>query len=163
MRSILIVVFSLMGILMLPFQTEGKKVTTRLTAPKEKPAVKEKHKITSKSGEEFEEVASKLVFLGYDKKTSSAMESFFVENNSTESIKNLEIEISYFSLEGKQLHKRIVTIDRSFPHGETRQVDIKSWDRQKSFHYEHSTASKNGSTPYRVRFKVMSFEKYSSF
>ena len=150
------------GILMIPADSISKKVTTRVNPPAtEKVSAKAKQKTYPRQKEEFTDVSRSLVFLGYDKKTNSSKETFFVENRSEVSLKEIELEISYFNAAGKLIHKRKVEIEQEFPAGETRSADIPSWDTQKSFHYAKSTASKNGSTPYTVRFKVLSFIKSS--
>lgn len=137
---------------------EAKKVTTKVKAPKPKTGVvyKDKKK-TRGEAEDFQDVISKLIFLGYDKKTAAAHETFFIENRSDVPLSAIELEISYYNAAGKQIHKRKETISGEFPAGETRMVDIQSWDKQKSFHYAKSISSKTGSTPYTVRFKVLSY------
>lgn len=138
----------------------GKRISTKLKAPpKSSYDPDRKNRIYSSQKEEFEEVAKRLTFLGYDKKTSSAKESFFVENGSETPLSSIELEITYFTTAGKQIHKRTVELKEAFTPGDSKKVDIPSWDTQKSFHYLKSTPSKNGSTPYSVRFRVLSFKK----
>lgn len=137
---------------------ECKKVTTKVKAPKSRVSkTDEKRKRTAKDKDRFSEVVKKMTFTGYDKKGSSTTETFFVTNGSEVPLKSFELEISYFTPEGKQLHKRVVEIKEELPAGETRKIDLKSWDGQKNFHYVKSEAGKNGSAPYTVRFKIVSF------
>lgn len=139
---------------------EARKVTTRLKAPTTtKEQRRESRKVTSRNAEEFDTVRKSLTFVGYDKKTSSAKETFFVDNSSNTSLSSLELEISYYNSSGRLIHKRKVEIKENFPAKETRKVDIPSWDTQKSYHYEKSVPSAKGSTPYTVKFKVISFIK----
>ena len=141
----------------------SKKVTTKLAAPtgtlKEKADSK---KVTKANKSELQETARNLKFIAYDKKTNSAKETFFIDNGSETSLSALELEISYFNQSGKQIHKRKVEINQLLPSKETRKVDITSWDTQKSFHYVNSVPSKKGSTPYTVRFRVLSFIPYKT-
>ena len=138
----------------------SRKVISKFKAPKETASASEKHaKIHNSDGEEFTNVATKLAFVGYDKKSTSGKETFFIGNNSEVDLKGIDIEITYLTTSGKQIHKRTVNLKEKFPAGETRAVDIKSWDTQHSYHYTKSVASKSGSTPYTVRFKVLSFTK----
>lgn len=136
----------------------GKKTTIKLKAPKEKvSSVKKNHKKTATDKEEFSAVARQLTFTGYDKKANATTETFFIHNNSDQTLTSLELEISYLSESGNLLHKRIVEIDETIPAGESRKIDIPSWDKQKNFHYVKSDAGKKGSAPFTVRFKVISF------
>lgn len=139
---------------------EARKVTTRLKAPTTtKEQRRESRKVTTRDTEEFDSVRNNLTFMGYDKKTSAAKETFFVDNSSDTSLSALELEISYYNSTGKLIHKRKVEIKENLPAKETRKVDIPSWDTQKSYHYEKSVPSTKGSTPYTVKFKVVSFIK----
>lgn len=137
----------------------AKRVTTRHKAPKPKAGavypVKRHHK-----GKpiDFGAVSAKLQFMAYDKKGSSDKETFFVDNGSDIPLSSIEVEITYQLENGKVIHRRKVKINQEFPAKETRRVDITSWDKQKSFHYINSYPSKNGSTPYVVRFHVLSVE-----
>ena len=136
----------------------SKKVSTRIKAPV--PDKKETERVMRTYPHhlsEFEKVAEKLTFMAYDKKASADKETFFLDNGSDKSLSVVEIEISYFNAAKKQIHKRVVELSQDFPAKETRRVDIPSWDLQKSFHYINSVPSKKGSTPYTVRFKVLSF------
>lgn len=142
-------------------EIHAKKVTSKLTAPTTslKDRAK-KQKRSTKDSSNREKIAGKLNFVGYDKKTGSAKETFFVDNGTDINISSFELEISYYNSAGKQIHKRKVEINQVIPAGESRMVDIPSWDTQKSFHYVKSTASSKGSTPYTVRFRVLSYSEY---
>lgn len=140
------------------FGSDARRVKTRLAAPKtNKKELRQKLKTNAGHGEEFDRIKEHLNFMAYDKKASADKETFFVDNGSTTNLKAIEIEITYYNEAGKQIHRRTVEIEESFPANETRKVDIASWDRQKSFHYINSVPSKQGSTPYTVRFRVVSF------
>lgn len=141
-----------------PIEGNGKKVSTRLKAPvvhKDDDPFQLRTYPHHKS--EFQLISDKLTFMAYDKRSSADKETFFVDNGSDKTLSSIELEISYFNAAGKLIHKRSVTINDIFPARETHKVDIKSWDTQKSFHYINSVPSKNGSTPYTVKFKVLSF------
>lgn len=102
-------------------------------------------------------IAGKINFMAYDKKTGASKETFFIDNGSDISLAGVEIEISYFNSSGHLIHKREAEIFQDLPSNETRKVDIVSWDTQKSYHYINSIPSPKGSTPYTVRFKVLSY------
>ena len=141
----------------------ARKVTTKLNAPTNSLKKKaERHKSSTADKSAREKIAGKLNFMGYDKKTSAAKETFFVDNGSDISLSGLDLEISYFNSAGKLIHKRKVEINEYFPAKETRKVDIPSWDTQKSYHYVNSVPGGKGSVPYTVRFKVLSFTEYKN-
>ena len=138
---------------------DARKVVTKITAPAISDSVLNSrirtypHHLT-----EFDRVNDNLTFIAYDKKASSDKETFFIDNGSDVALSFLEVEISYFNLQGKAIHKRTVELNQLIPAHETRKADIPSWDRQKSFHYVNSVPSAKGnSTPYTVRFRLLSF------
>jgi hypothetical protein len=95
---------------------------------------------------------SQISFSGFDKPSSSERESFFVTNNTDSRMTAFSIYIEYLSTDGRQFHKRFLKLDCDIPPSETRKVDIKSWDRQHSFHYISSNAGRNKTTPFTVKF-----------
>lgn len=156
-KIIFILLMAVLGSLSL----EGKKITTHHKVSKSKQTEDiSNNRKNDVSEEEFETISNLLAFYAYDKKASSSKETFFVENKSEIPISHLKLEISYFNTSGKLIHKREVTLSDKFPGEETRKVDIPSWDLQKSFHYIKSAPSAKGSTPYTVKFKILSFSIY---
>lgn len=136
---------------------QAKKITTRLKAPAhDKQELTEKLKVRP-GNEDFKIVSDSLIFLAYDKKGSSTTETFFIDNTSSANLSELEIEISYYNEGGKLIHRRTEEIRQQFPAKESGKVDIPTWDKQKSYHYTNSVPSAKGSTPYTVRFRVLSF------
>ena len=147
------------GILCMPLSgmTEAKRISTKIKAPASSYRDTIKLKTYPHHESEFEKVNDHLAFMAYDKKGSASKETFFVDNGSNENLSAIEIEISYYNSAGKQSHRRTVEINQDFPAKETRKVDIPSWDTQKSYHYINSLPSQKGSTPYTVKFRVLSF------
>ena len=95
-------------------------------------------------------------FYGFDKTITSTQESFFISNGLDNTIKNLELVITYTDMKGRQLHKRTVSLECEIPSGETKRADIKSWDTQKSFYYHKSLKPKRQATPFDVRIQLTS-------
>lgn len=93
-----------------------------------------------------------IKYSGYDKTKASNYETFFVTNLTDSEMTAFSLYIEYLSTDGRQFHKRFVKETCSIPAGETRKFDIKSWDRQHSFHYFESADSRKPTTPYKVRF-----------
>lgn len=97
-----------------------------------------------------------IEFLGFDKTLSSKIESFFISNNTDCILESVTIEIEYLTLDSRQLHKRYEQIFYTIPPGETRKIDIKSWDKQKSFYYHLSAKPRRQATPFTVRIIPLS-------
>lgn len=94
---------------------------------------------------------------GYDKPNRATRETFFLTNNTADSIDAdaICITFEYLDLKNRQLHSVTHTVIIDLPHAQTRNVSIPSWDRNNAFHYELSTApARRASTPYRVRSRV---------
>ena len=92
---------------------------------------------------------------GFDKRTESTVESFFVTNTTDRSLTGLDFTLTYLTLEGRQLHSRHVEIDCDIPPGETRKYDIRSFDRQKSFYYHKSQApTRRQASPFRIDIQM---------
>ncbi|MDE6027755.1 MAG: hypothetical protein K2G23_06770, partial [Muribaculaceae bacterium] len=98
-----------------------------------------------------------IEFSGYDKKLTSSSESFFVTNRSNRTITAIELTIDYLTLDGRQLNKKFHKIQCAIPPGETRMVDVKSWDTQHSFYYEKSAPARAAGTPFTVKFYPSAF------
>lgn len=103
-------------------------------------------------------------FAGYDKNQSSNKESFFVSNNSKYSLLKIKIEIEYLTIDGRQLHKRLLSKDLFITANETRKIDIPSWDTQKSFYYFRSQPARHPGNSYKVRIHPLqlTFKKNSA-
>lgn len=100
---------------------------------------------------------SQISFSGYDKPTSSRVESFFITNHTDRTMTALTLYIDYRTPDGRQLHKQFVKLSCMIPPGETRRAELKSWDSQRAFHYIKSPAGKKGSAPFAVTFDPVAF------
>ncbi|MDE5772849.1 MAG: FxLYD domain-containing protein [Muribaculaceae bacterium] len=101
-----------------------------------------------------------IVLCGYDKNAGSTSERWFVRNNSDRDIRSLTVEITYYDMSGKQLHQRDAVIYVNIPAGETRMVEVKSFDKQKNLYYYKSQPSRRASTPYDIRMRINSLTCY---
>lgn len=100
---------------------------------------------------------NQIRFSGYDKPRKSSKETFFITNNTDRIMSGVNLYIDYRTPDGRQLNKRFVRLSCNIPPGETRMVDLESWDKQKAFYYEKSNDGKSGGTPYKVIFDPVSF------
>lgn len=94
---------------------------------------------------------SQFIITGYDKPASSEQESFFLTNDTDRTLTRINLNIEYLTPDSVAMHRRFLPLNCDIPAGETRKIDIKSWDRQKSFHYYKSRTSRRATTPYIVR------------
>lgn len=91
---------------------------------------------------------------GYDKPLNSNKETFFATNRGKATIVSIGITFNYFDTQKRQLHKASKTINCSIPPGETRQLSISSWDKQKAFYYYRSPQPRRQATPYSVTYNI---------
>jgi hypothetical protein len=104
---------------------------------------------------------SQINFSGYDKPASSDIETFFVTNNTDSEMTAFSFYIEYLATDDRQFHKRFLKLDCDIPAHETRKFDVKSWDKQHSFHYIDSNDSRKKTTTYKVRIiRVAYWLKY---
>ncbi len=102
-----------------------------------------------------------IVFTGFDKNQGNSQESFFIINNTDRRLTGVALYIDYRTLDGRQLNKQYLKLACDIPPGETRKVDIKSWDTQKSFYYYKSKPSKHRGNPFDIKFDPICY--YLSF
>lgn len=100
---------------------------------------------------------SQVTIFGYDKPATSRTESFFINNSTDCVLTAINLDIEYLSEDSVQLHKRFVPVKCEIPAGETRKIDIKSWDTQRAFRYVDSPATRRPATPYFVRISPVAY------
>lgn len=95
-------------------------------------------------------------FYGFDKTVTSNQESFFVSNGLDSLLTGMDVMITYTDMKGRQLHKRSVKLECDIPPHETKRIDVKSWDTQRSFYYHKSVKPKRQATPFEVSIELLS-------
>lgn len=91
-----------------------------------------------------------VTFAGYDKQASASAEDFLFVNNTGATVAGISIRIDYADMSGRMLHSRTVTTQCQVPPGETRKIEIKTWDRQHSYYYYLGNEPRRVATPYKV-------------
>lgn len=89
----------------------------------------------------------------YKKTVASRVETFLVTNRSaTDTIRGLELDIDYRSVDGAQLNRRTVTVRVTVPPLQTRHVSINAWDRQQLFYHVDTPPARKTqrTTPFTV-------------
>lgn len=98
-----------------------------------------------------------VVFSGYDKPAAATKEAFLVTNKTDVTLCGITVSITYKDMKDRMLHKRSSTIKCSIPPGETRKLEIPTWDSQMSYYYFRSAEPKRTATPYKVEIAPLSF------
>lgn len=101
-------------------------------------------------------VCRQLQVSGFEKPLRAMRESMFVTNMSPDTVAGFGIEITYTDMRGRQLHKAAHDVPAEIPAGETRRVEVRSFDRSGLFHYRLSPVSRRAdrATPFDVRVRV---------
>lgn len=100
-----------------------------------------------------------IILAGFDKTADSKIETFFATNNSSHTIRRIDVRIEYFMTDGRQLHAQNHSIECAIPPKETRLLSIPSWDRQKSYYYINSRRpARRQATPFKVRVEITKIE-----
>ncbi|MDE7135114.1 MAG: FxLYD domain-containing protein [Muribaculaceae bacterium] len=94
-----------------------------------------------------------LMIYGYDKPLQATKESLFVTNNTTHQLCEILLSITYYDTSGAQLHQAEQRIRADIPPGQTRKLEFRSWDTQRSFYYEKSRRPRSSAIPYKVTIK----------
>lgn len=93
---------------------------------------------------------------GYDKPLRSSYETMFVTNTTDRHITGLRIQLDYYDTAGNILHSRRCDVAVDIPPATTRQISLRSWDRQNSFYYRLSARPRKAdATPYDVRCSIL--------
>lgn len=93
---------------------------------------------------------------GFEKTLRSNIESFFVTNNTDSALSRLHLTIEYLDTSDRQLHRRSEPVVADIPAGQTRRIEIRSFDRQATFYYYLSAVPRTRATatPFKVRLHV---------
>lgn len=93
---------------------------------------------------------------GYDKPLRATRETVFVTSTLPDTIRGMRLRLSYSDMSDRPLHTRDVDITADIAPDDTRMVDFKSWDTQKSFYYHLGAKPSRGyATPYKVEATVI--------
>lgn len=91
---------------------------------------------------------------GYEKPLRSTRETIFVTNSSDTDASGIELEIVYFDIDGRELHRRVVALPADLPLGSTRRIDFSSWDRQQTFYFADGPRPRRQAYPYTISARV---------
>lgn len=97
-----------------------------------------------------------VVVAGFDKPLRAVRETMFVSNHTHRPIDGICLEITYSDTRGRMLHKAVHNISCDIPPGETRRVEVRSFDRVGLFHYRLSPVPNRATqaTPFDVAVTI---------
>ena len=104
----------------------------------------------------FAPPADSVAVAGYEKTLRSTRESMFVTNTTARPLEAMEIEVTYFDLSDRMLHRVSHDLSTEIPAGETRMIDVPSFDRQGLYYYHLSPVPRRAqsATPFKVAVQV---------
>lgn len=94
---------------------------------------------------------------GYEKTNPSMKETFFATSafGADTTVTAIELTLTYCDMSGRMLHRRTEIVRCLLPPGETRALELPTWDRNRAFHYFRSEPPKRRrSTPFKVESRV---------
>lgn len=97
-----------------------------------------------------------VVIAGFEKGLRAVRESMFVTNRSGRDISAIWLTITYKDMDDRMLHKASHTVEIDIPAGETRMVEVPTFDRQNLFYYHLSPLPPRAkhATPFKVWAEV---------
>lgn len=95
---------------------------------------------------------------GYSKRASDAKESFFITNNTKQRMSAVRLLLRYTTMQGEMLTQRTVTVPLSLKPGETKLVEVKSFDVQRLFYYYAGPQPRKQATPFKVAFRLTGYD-----
>ena len=95
---------------------------------------------------------------GYSKRASDAKESFFITNNTKQRMSAVCLLLRYTTMQGEMLTQRTVTVPVSLKPGETKLVEVKSFDVQRLFYYYAGPQPRKQATPFKVAFRLTGYD-----
>lgn len=102
--------------------------------------------------------ADRITFSGYSKTLNDANETFFVTNETPFHISRLCVKFTYSMPDGTMIHEEFHDINCDIPAAATRQISVRSFDRQHNFYYYLGKKPKRSATPYNVAYTLLSYD-----
>ena len=95
---------------------------------------------------------------GFNKRASDSKESFFITNNTKQRMSAVRLLLRYTTMQGEMLTQRTVTVPVSLKPGETKLVEVKSFDVQRLFYYYAGPQPRKQATPFKVAFRLTGYD-----
>ncbi len=95
---------------------------------------------------------------GFSKRASDAKESFFITNNTGQRMSAVRLLLRYTTVNGELLTQRTVNVPVSLKPGETKLVEVKSFDVQRLFYFFAGPKPRKQATPFKVAFRLVGYD-----
>ena len=102
--------------------------------------------------------ANAVTIKGYSKRASDSKESFFITNNTRHRMSAVRLLLRYTTMNGELLTQRSVTVPVSLKPGETKLVEVKSFDVQRLFYYYAGPQPRKQATPFKVSYRLTGYD-----
>lgn len=110
---------------------------------------------------EYDTVASPAVdsiaIADFEKPLRSMRESMTVHNHTSRQIVDVELDMVYTDMNRRMIHRARHTVNAMIPAGESRRIDVPTFDSSASFYYRKSNKPRytNHATPFDVDVTVI--------
>ena len=95
---------------------------------------------------------------GFSKRASDSKESFFITNNTKHRMSAVRLLLRYTTMKGELLTQRTVTVPVNLKPGETKLVEVKTFDVQRLFYYYTGPQPRKQATPFQVAFRLTGYD-----
>ena len=95
---------------------------------------------------------------GFSKRASDSKESFFITNRTAYRMSAVRLLLRYTTMNGELLTQRTVTVPVSLKPGETKLVEVKSFDVQRLFYYYAGPQPRKQATPFKVAYRLTGYD-----
>ena len=99
-----------------------------------------------------------IAIKGFSKRASDSKESFFVTNRTSHRMSAVRLLLRYTTMNGELLTQRTVTVPVSLKPGETKLVEVKSFDVQRLFYYYAGPQPRKQATPFKVAYRLTGYD-----
>jgi len=99
-----------------------------------------------------------ITLKNFSKRAGDTKESFLVTNNSAHRMSAVRLRLRYTRLNGEIIHERDVTVPVSLKPGETRNVEIRSFDTQRNYYYYAGPKPRKEAVAFRVAFRLLGYD-----
>lgn len=146
-------IIPLLAALIIACSSDAKKVRVTTASPRPLPVTSKVVTFVVDKNHPCDSITlADIAFSRFDKPVESTKETFLCKNTATATLVEVTVKINYFLTDGTKIHSRTVNIPCDIPSGETRQLSVTSFDRQKSYRYKGSRVPmRRESTPFDVR------------
>lgn len=99
-----------------------------------------------------------ITISGYAKRASDTSESFLITNRTGGRISRVRMQMRYTDTSGNMIHQRDVNVACELGNGETKQVSVSSFDKQRLYYYYAGDKPRKKATPFVVKVRILGYD-----